>query len=228
MATTHRTKLRRKDLKQPDEFMTLAYWVQDFFEEHLNKVISGLVIIVVVGAAAFGIYNHVVNVRHATEQLFYDGFSALDAKNYKAAEDKFNDLVTNHPSSNAASLARFYLGLAYLNSGDLTHARAQLEDYVQSAAPASLRELAMMDLGVIYEQTHEYAKATEIYKQAAALNGPESNDARIGEARALELDGKRQAAINAYQDFLKTTPYAPQRETVVAALANLGVSPPAN
>jgi hypothetical protein len=43
----------------------------------------------------------------------------------------------------------------------------------------------------------------------------------------MQHEGKRDAAIAAYQDFLKANPYAPQRDTVVQALANLGVSAPA-
>jgi tetratricopeptide (TPR) repeat protein len=74
----------------------------------------------------------------------------------------------------------------------------------------------------------DYAKAAKAYGRAAALNGPESNNASVAVARVLQLEGKRDAAISAYQDFLKANPYAPQRDTVVQALANLGVSAPAS
>jgi tetratricopeptide (TPR) repeat protein len=226
MATTHRPKIRRKDLKQPDEFMTVAFSVEDFVEHHLNKVITGAVAVLAVAAALFLIYQHVENVRQRTAEQFYEGFSALNSKDYKTAEQKFEVLIAGHPSSNAAALARYYLGLAYFKSGDLTHARQALEEYAQGEGPQSFRELALMDLGVVYEQTGEYAKAAETYRQAAALNGPEANNAHVAVARVLQLEGKREAAISAYQDFLKANPYAPQRDTVVQALANLGVSAP--
>ena len=225
--TTHRPKIRRKDLKQPDEFMTAAFTVEDFVEHHLNKVITGVIAILVLAAALFLMYQHVSNAKKAAAEQLYEGFSALNSKDYKGAEGKFSALIAQHPSSNAAGLARFYLGIAYFNSGDLAHARQALESYTESEGPDSLRELALMDLGVVYEQMGEYDKAAHTYGRAAALNGPESNDARIAVARVLQLEGKRDAAISAYQDFLKANPYAPQRDTVVQALANLGVSPPA-
>ena len=226
MPTTHRPKIRRKDLRQPDEFMTAAFTVEDFVEHHLRKVLAGVIAVLVVAAAVFLIYQHVSTVHQAAAEQFYEGFSALQAKDYTGAEQKFNALIAEHPSSKAASLARFYLGIAYFNSGDLAHARQALESYTEGEGPDSLRELALMDLGVVYEQMGEYAKAAQTYGRAAALKGPESNDARIAVARALQLDGKRDAAISAYQDFLKANPYAPQRDTVVQALANLGVSAP--
>ena len=91
-----------------------------------------------------------------------------------------------------------------------------------------MHELALMDLGVVYEQMGDYAKAVDTYRRAAALNGPESANAHLAVARVLQLEGKRDAAIAAYQDFLKANPYSAQRDTVVQALANLGVSAPAS
>lgn len=226
MPTTHRPKIRRKDLRQPDEFMTAAFTVEDFVEHHLNKVITGAIAVLVLAAALFLIYQHVSSVKKAAAEQLYEGFSALDAKDYKGAEQKFDALIAQHPSSRAAGLARFYLAIAYFNSGDMVHARQALESYTEGHGPDSLRDLALMDLGVVYEQMGDYAKAAQTYGRAAALNGPESNDAHIAVARVLQLEGKRDAAISAYQDFLKSNPYAPQRDTVVQALANLGVSAP--
>ena len=226
MATTHRTKIRRKDLKQPDEFMTAAFTVEDFVEHHLNKVITGVIAVLVMAAALFLIYQHVSSVQKAAAEQLYEAFSALNSKDYKGAEQKFGMLIAQHPSSSPAGLARFYLGIAYFNSGDLAHARQALESYTESEGPDSLHDLALMDLGVVCEQMGDYAKAAQTYGRAAALNGPESNDARVAVARVLQLEGKRGAAISAYQDFLKAPPYAPQRDTVVQALANLGVTAP--
>lgn len=227
MATTHRSKIRRKDLKQPDEFMTVAYSVEDFVEHHLSKVIGGAIVVLAVAAVFFLIYQHVNTVRNEAAEQFYRGFAALNSGNYANAELKFDALIAQHPSSKAAELARFYRAIAYFNSGDLKRARQELEDYAQgTAAPPSLRELALMDLGVVYEQSQDYPKAADAYQRAAELKGPESNNARIAVARVLQLEGKRDAAIKAYQNFLSSNPYAAQRETVIQALANLGVSAP--
>ncbi|MGO9059000.1 MAG: YfgM family protein [Candidatus Binataceae bacterium] len=230
MATTtrHRPKIRRKDLKQPDEFMTVAYSVEEFVEHHLRKAIAGLVTILIVAAAIFAIYQHQLSVKHEAAEQFYEGFSALNSKDYKGAEQKFDALIADHPSSEAAHLARFYRALAFLGNGDLAQARDGLEDYTQGAVVESMHELALMDLGVVYEQMGEYAKAVDAYRRAADLNGPESANAHLAVARTLQLRGKRDAAVAAYQDFLKANPYSAQRDTVVQALANLGVSAPAS
>lgn len=227
MATT-RPKISRKALKQPDEFMTAAFTVENFVEHHLRKVLAGLVAVLIVAAAAFVIYQHQVTVHQEAAEQFYEGFSALQSKDYRGAEQKFNALMVAHPSSEPASLARFYLGMSYLATGDLPRSREELEKYTQSAAPQSMRELALMDLGVVYEQMGKYAKAAETYQEAGDLKGPASSDARLAAARALQLEGKRDAAVAAYQNFLKDNPFAPQRDTVVQALANLGVSAPAS
>lgn len=226
MATTthHRPKIRRKDLKQPDEFMTVAYSVEEFVEQHLTKAIGAALTILVVAAAIFAIYQHRVSVKHQAAEQFYEGFSALQSKNYKGAEQSFSALIADHPSTEAANLARFYRALALLGAGNLAGAREGLEEYIQGAVAPSIHELALMDLGVVYERMGDYAKAVSTYREAANLNGPESADAHLAVARVLQREGKRDAAIAAYQDFLKANPYAAQRDTVVQALANLGVS----
>lgn len=225
MATTRqRPKIRRKDLKQPDEFMTVAYSVEEFVEHHLVKAIAAIVTVLIVGAALFAIYQHRVSVKSQAAEQFYEGFSALSSKDYKGAEQKFDALITDHPTSEAAHLARFYRALAYLGAGDLAQARQGLADYVHGSVAPSMHEMALMDLGVVYEQTGDYAKAVQAYREAGDLNGPESANARLAVARLLQIEGKRDAAIAAYQDFLKANPYAAQRDTVVQALANLGVS----
>src|SRR5579864_9224186 len=104
MATTHRPKIRRKDLKQPDEFMTAAFTVEDFVEHHLNKVITGAIAILVMAAALFLIYQHVSSAKKAAAEQLYEGFSALDSKDYKGAEQKFDTLIAQHRSSGAAGL----------------------------------------------------------------------------------------------------------------------------
>ncbi len=206
--------------------MTVAYSVEEFVQQHLNKVILGALMVLLAGAVFFLIYQHVNAAKRAAAEQFYEGFSALNSKDYQRAEMKFDALIADHPSSAAAGLARFYRAIAYFDSGNLTKAREALQDYTRGHVPASLRELALMDLGIVDEQMHDYAAAIGAYRQAAELKGPESNNARIAIARVLQLQGKREAAIKAYQDFLSTDPYAPQRETVIEALANLGVSAP--
>jgi tetratricopeptide (TPR) repeat protein len=228
MPSTHRTKIRRKDLKQPDEFMTMAAMVEDFVEHHLTKVIVGAVAVLIVAAAAFAIYRHEVNVRHRAAEQFYQGFRALDSKNYAAAQEKLKALIAADPSSSPGRLARFYLGLAYLRSGDKAGASRELEAYTQDASSEGpLREMALMDLGAVYEEMREYDKAVQTYEQAAGLNGPNSANASLAAARVLEQRGKRDQAIAAYQKLLKANPYGAQRQTVIQALANLGVSVPA-
>jgi tetratricopeptide (TPR) repeat protein len=225
-STRQRPKIRRKDLKQPDEFMTVAFSVEEFVEQHLIKAIAAIVTVLIVAAALFAVYQHRVSVKSQAAEQFYEGFSALNSKDYKGAGQKFDALIADHPTLEAAHLARFYRALAYLGAGDLTRAREGLEDYAQGAVAPSMHELALMDLGVVYEQTGDYAKAAQAYRRAGDLNGPESANAHLAVARVLQVEGKRDAAIAAYQDFLKANPYAAQRDTVVQALANLGVSVP--
>ena len=75
-------------LKQPDEFMTAAFTVEDFVEHHLNKVITGAIAVLVLAAALFLIYQHVMSVRKEAAEQLYEAFSALNSKDFKGAEQE--------------------------------------------------------------------------------------------------------------------------------------------
>src|SRR5262249_39539172 len=89
---------------------------------------------------------------------------------------------------------------------------------------ATFANLALTNLGVIYERTGEYAKAAGAYQQAASLAGPEQVRAQLRFARMLARQGQKKAARAGYRGFLTAHPFAQQRQEVVESLAMLGAA----
>jgi tetratricopeptide (TPR) repeat protein len=221
MPTTHR-KLSRKELKQPDEFITLFGQAQEFFVNNLRQVFISAGVVVGVATIAFLVYTYERHRDTVAADHFYAALSALNARNYKEAEDSFAKLADAEPGRSLGRLARFYLGETYLAENDLPRARDALVEFLAEEHDPLFMNMARADLAVVYEQMGDYAKAANAYAQAASVPGPEQVRAELGVARMLAKQGDQAAAIESYRRFLDEHPFAPQRQDVIESLAMLG------
>ncbi|HTW87782.1 MAG TPA: tetratricopeptide repeat protein [Candidatus Binataceae bacterium] len=224
MASTHR-KLRRKDLKQPDEFTTLVEASQQYLTTHLGEILAGAAVIAAAIAVVFGIRLYQQHRAATAANEFYQAFTALDAKKYKDAEQGFLKLSHDAPGLQVGRLARFYLGTCYLEQNELAPARDAFHDYLAGEHDPMFGSLAMVNLGVVYERLGNLPQAELSYRQAAATPGPEQLRAQLAVARILGREGKTQAAVDQYRRFLNEHPFAPERQEAMEAIAELGASP---
>ena len=228
MATTRTYhKITRKELKQPDEFQTFVSNAQEFILGNLRQVIVSASIVLAAGTLAVGIYYYEIHRDNIAGDAFYNAITELNQKKFKQAAADFEKLADNNPGREAGKLARFYLGSAYFQDGQLDKARDALVAYVPDAKDDLFASMAYDDLGVIYEKQGDLDKAKGAYAQAAAIVGPEQNRAQLQLAQIMARQGDKAGAIKAYQDFLTTNPFAQDRQTVIEALAELGAAPPA-
>lgn len=227
MATTRtHPKITRKELKQPDEFQAFIANAQQFLLNNLQQVIVSGAIVLAAGALAVGIYYYEVHRDTVAGDRFYSAIAEMNQKNYKAAEADFEKLAADEPNREVGKLSRFYLGNAYFQEGQLEKARDALVAYAPDAKDDLFASMAYADLGVIYEKMGDLKKAQGAYSQAASIPGPEQNRAQLNVARLMSVQGDKDGAIKAYQNFLASNPFSQERPTVIEALANLGAAPP--
>jgi tetratricopeptide (TPR) repeat protein len=224
MATTHR-RLSRKELRQPDEFVTFLDRVWNYVGANLPRIIIGAVAAIVILAIAFSWrFYRQYQSRIAAEE-FYRAMTALDRKDYRTAERGFTALAEQHPGHSLGQLAEFYRANTYMAENAPAKARDALQKYLEGRGLQSFRQLALNQLGVAYEDLGDQRKAYGAYVQAAALDGPEKERAELGVARMLARMGDNRSAISAYRRFLQENPFASERAEVVESLALLGAAP---
>lgn len=224
MAFTHR-RLRRKDLKQPDEFVSLIEAARQFLSAHIVKAIAGAAAIIVVAGAVLGVRLYQQHRSAAAANQFYDAFNALDAKDYKFAEQLFGKLAASQSNLQVGRLARFYQATCNIEQGKLAEARDALKLYLANQPEPLFANLATINLAIVYERLGELKQAEATYREVARMHGPEQLRAELGLARVLMQAGKRQGAIDVYRNFLAKHPYTLERQEAMETLAQLGVSP---
>jgi tetratricopeptide (TPR) repeat protein len=226
MPSTHH-RITRKELKQPDEFVSIVESAQEFFLSNLRQVVISGVIVLAVAAVAAGTWYYEVHRDRMTASQFYSALAALNADNYATAARDFSRLADAEPNRRLGRLARFYTGLAYLGQNDLPHARDALIAFLGVEHDPIYMNLARTDLAVVYEKMGDFAKAGNEYRQAAAVPGPEQLRAELGVARMLTQQGHNGEAIAVYRQFLAQHPFSEQRGEVLESLAALGAAPSA-
>ncbi|HLW71179.1 MAG TPA: tetratricopeptide repeat protein [Candidatus Binataceae bacterium] len=229
MATsTHRPHISRKELRQPDEFVSFFDAAGEYVATHLVQVILAAMGLLALILFAVGVRFYLSAQERDAAEAFYAAVNTLDHKDYAAAAAQFAALANEHPHSRLGRLAPFYVANANLAQQQPAKARDALKQYLANDSPPAFRELALMQLGVADEDLGDYAGARESYAEAAALKGAEQPRAALNVARLQARAGEKAAAIASYQRFIRENPFSPDRGTAVDALASLGVAAPAS
>jgi predicted negative regulator of RcsB-dependent stress response len=228
MATTahHPRRLSRKELRQPDEFVSFFDAAGDYLANNLLRVILGGVGLLAVIFVVVGARFYLDRQNRAAADAFYQAINALDRKDYPQAAAQFATLASDYPSTSLSRLAPFYVANAELAQNQSAKARVALQKYLDVEDRPHFRELALMQLGVACEDSGDYAAARKSYEQAAALNGPEQRRAEMNLGRLQVRLGDKTAAIATYQRVLHENPYGPESGAATEALAQLGVTAP--
>jgi predicted negative regulator of RcsB-dependent stress response len=222
MPTTH-YKLDRKELKQPDEFVTFIDKAGQFAARNLLRLIIGAVAVVAAAAIFYGFTLYQDHQRSMAADRFYDALSALNKQDYTAAEQGFSSLAADNPKQSLGHLAQLYLASTYVAEKKVTAARAALQAYLGGSDQPLYHSLALMQLGATDEDLGDFKAAHDAYAQAADSAGPVKARAQVGVARTLIKEGNTKDGIEAYRQFLTDNPYSPMRNQVIETLASYGV-----
>ncbi len=125
----------------------------------------------------------------------------------------FLDIIEDYSSTNAANLANYYAGFAYLNTNRYQEAIEHLEDF--SSDDEILAPLAIMGIGDAFLQLNQPEEALNYYDKAASMRSNNFSTPKAllkGAITAIELGNGEQAAkyLNRIKDDFSTTPEAEQ------------------
>ena len=222
-----RLKIRRKDLRKPDEFETLTGQALAWAGEHPAVVygVLAVAIVVLVGSLAVGRWrasrNEAAAVAFRSAQARFD-----EGKFHDAAED-FAYVVERYPHAPLGRLAALYRAHALARQGDQAAAATAYGEYVASAADFDyLRQEALVGLARAKEASGDTAGALDAYTQAGALPGPYRDDALLSAARLEQAAGHADLAQAIYAGLVKD---AADPETKAFAAAKVpGAARPAD
>jgi predicted negative regulator of RcsB-dependent stress response len=198
-----RLKVRRKDLRKPDEFETLTGQVVDWADA--NRSIVGAIVtgVLVVAAIVLGVARWRASRNETASADFQAAHARLTAGAFDEAARGFDQVAAEYPHAPFGRLAGLYRAHALARSGDAAGAATAYAEYLAGSPPANyLRQEALTGLARAKEASGDTKAALDTFTQAGAVPGPFRTDALLAAARLHEAAGEHEQAVAIYKSLL--------------------------
>jgi predicted negative regulator of RcsB-dependent stress response len=199
-------RITRKEIRQPDRFVTLLRRGVSFFNENRIAAIAAGAVVALAGAVVFGwdIYSSRQNRLAAQEyaravNLYHDG-------KYKEALEVLKRLEV-YQSSPYGRLGLLYTANTHAALQDTAKAAEALRHLLaKEHREPIVRQTAYVALGYTQEQAGQCQEAISSFAEAEKIAGPLKADASLGKARCSALAGDLKEALAAYRAYIKDNP----------------------
>ena len=227
------SKLHRKDLKGPDEFITAFKSTVAWVRLNQSLVLGVIAAVILVGAAASGTRSYFAwqeakankdlwpHLNRAREILQAPG--KADIEKLVGIEQFLSAYVNQHPKTQAGVYAHYYLGSIAFTRRDFGLSIAQFKATIDQGKDIGvMRFLARQGLAQALEAKGDYASASTAFKDAAsAATGDLKFQALLGEARVLTQLGRNGDAVAIYREIAAGNPAPSTKEFVEIKLARI-------
>jgi tetratricopeptide (TPR) repeat protein len=192
-----KVKIRRKDLRQPDEFVEFTGRAWRWLRDNQTTAIGAVVLGVLVFAGISGLRQYRDYRAANAAESFRRGVDLLAAGDAAGAEKVFGELAA---VAAYGALADLYRGHAALEAEDYPAAASAFQAAAgRPELPPYLRQQALYNLGVALGQQGDSAGAQARYEEAAELTGPFTVDAQVAAAQLSDAAGQTRKARELYQ-----------------------------
>ncbi|HSB03625.1 MAG TPA: tetratricopeptide repeat protein [Thermodesulfobacteriota bacterium] len=207
-------RITKKQLKGPDEFITLTERTFIFVQQHTKKIAAaGIILLVLIVAAvlfqmwekkqeeeaarAFGVALE-VSGRETTQGQ--EG----SAGDYKTVLAKFDEIITKFPRTSSGNISLVFKGNILLKLEEYDEAIKAFTIFLDKAGKERLYQyFAWEGLGHAYEGKKDYGKALEAYKKILdSGEGYQISEAHLNIGYCYEKLGKNKEAIESFKAFL--------------------------
>lgn len=243
MATTKR--ITRKEIKQPDEFITLSSRAIEFARAHTRELILAVAAVIALALLCWALSAYFNRREAQASRLLAQAQGLLnpaspavqggqpvpaetkaDPEAAAQALDILEDVAENYKRTSAGKVAQILLGQRYYEAGDYDAAADTYETFLKKGnRNPELKALAREGLAYAYEAKGEFAKAAISYEKLSRSTRPHVQGwALLGMARCYEKLGEIKKAIDAYRTLVAEHPQHPKAGEARANIARL--SPP--
>ena len=227
-------KLSRKELlREPDEFITLSGQVLRYCREHTRLVTLICVIVVICVIGAGGFYTYQKQRKDQSHELFeaaYRNYHHLTLSSTPPKKEQlesifkqFDGIAKEYRSLLAGEMALLYSGHVLYKMKDF---KGALERYTKMkstrVAQSGLSSMLIYHIAMTYLALKDYEQSKTLFEQLAQnTDSPYLREAYASIAAIYEATDKKKEAVQAYRQYLKMFPKAPDAAYVKARIAQL-------
>ncbi|MFP6663398.1 MAG: tetratricopeptide repeat protein [Deltaproteobacteria bacterium] len=218
----------RKEIKQPDEFVTQSNRAIRWASENPSQVKLGIAAFValLVVVAGIGIWNDSRHKQSLSD--FYAANELYKRAQWEPAYEGFVELADNLSSTPYGQLANLYAGRAAQELGRDTEAVKSFRAYLANELESKpIEQLARLNLARALAAAGNPEAARKEFEAAATIQGPAGPEIQLALARHHESTGNPDQALDAYLKYATETPRSAATNQVNARIQALGGTVPA-
>ena len=209
-------RIRRKELKKPDEFITFSSKIIIWCQDNTRIVIGVLASVAVLIAITSAVF--LVKARRETKSrvLYEEALSLYQVESsgnagaidYSMTTAKLEEVKQRYHSTKVATSVLMDLGNIYFQQGDYEKAISCYADFLQRTDLSHpLYDQALESLGETYEAKGSWQEAVEVYQRLASEGAPVYQaQAQLYLGRVYEAIGDKQKAMTHYDNYLNDSP----------------------
>ena len=175
----------------------------DWFRLHSTKVVSGMAVVVVAGAAYMGYRAYSAGQETRAERAFFEAQAPLATRDLAGAERTLRQVATRYDGTAGGAQAQLALAQILFDQGKYQEGLRVLDD--ASDAPDALEPAVRVLRAAGEEGVGRPAEAAKLYEAAAADEQAESRKAelRANAARAYQQAGQAEPARRIWADLAR-------------------------
>ena len=201
-----RKRITRKDIRQPDQFITFSGRVIGFFNQHRGKFILAVGLVAAVSASIWGWQLYLSKQNRLASQAYATALEAFHEGKYQTTLDLM-DRVDQYRSPNYQRLAILYRAHSQIGLNKPKDAIPLLETFLTRTSRNSfMQQLALANLGYAHELANQCKEAIEAYDKAAKMDGPQKEQSLLSKARCTANIGQFSESIKIYREYLASYP----------------------
>ncbi len=216
-------RISKKELKE-DAFVSGAFEASHYIQEHLSKIIGGII----GGLVLMGLVWMYVNFRTETRAdaavaMFRTEGLYLNRQFSLAAVD-FENIADDYSGTVQGNKAVYFAADSYYNAGDYDRALELFSRFIgDNGSDEPLMVNVLVGIGACREQFEEYPQAIESYNQAleSALFEFQKIEVLSCISRAYRLSGDNEQAIATLNRIIDTYPDNPRNGEFIEIRAEL-------
>jgi tetratricopeptide (TPR) repeat protein len=219
-----RTRITKKKLKRPDEFITWGSRAMAYALSHITYILLGVLLAVAIVVAFFLWRQHQAAGEEMAFTLLGKGIALYEQEGTREQGlPVFSELIKDYPRTKPGKVALLYRGRGYMLQQDYDHAIADFDLFLKRSSEPFLRAIALNALGNSYWAKGEYQQAIDCFQRIIA-----SGDEWLKPYVLLQMGmcweklGEKKKAIDAYQESFKLLPSSPWGTVAKTRLKKLG------
>jgi predicted negative regulator of RcsB-dependent stress response len=204
-AVDTKTKITRRQLKQPDEFVSWGSQALHYAVAHVKYIVLGSLLLVGIIVALVLWRQHEATSEELASTRLAQGIVLFhDEQRREEALTTFSQLIAAHPRTKAAAVALLYRGRYYLLKKDTAPAIMDFKSALNKTSSTVLRAIALNALGNASWTQGDYRQAMAYFQQIIT-SGDEwlTPYAHLQVGMCWEKLGDTKKAAAAFQEAIK-------------------------